>query len=273
MVNAVIALVRIVHPAPALAVTALSAVLAAILSADAGRSPITGSVALVTLAVAGSQAFTGALNDWADRHRDAGRRDKPLVAGEVSPRAALTVAGGGLAVQVAASIALGPLALAFGLVASASAAAYSLWLSRTPASVLPYLVSFGVLPMWIAAGVDVPLERVVGASLLVAPFATAAHLANVLRDFETDAHAGSRSLAQVIGRRSTHALAVALALVTAIGVGAVLLGTGRLAAPSLGLGAFGALAIGLGATEPRRLWFGMLVAAVAWTAAWGLATG
>jgi 4-hydroxybenzoate polyprenyltransferase len=265
--------VRLVHPAPAITVTGVAAVLAVILAADAGRPWIDGRVLLVALAVGGSQVFTGALNDWADRARDAGRHDKPLAAGEVRPAAALWLALGGAVVQVLASLPLGTAALILGLLASASAAAYSLWLSRTPLSLLPYLVSFGILPLWIAAGIGVGPGRVVGASLLVAPFATAAHLANVLRDFETDARAGSRSLPQVIGRRATHLLAVALALGTAVGVGAVLVVGERSNLSALAFGAVGIAAVGLGATDPRRLWFGILTAAVAWTAAWGLATG
>ena len=39
------------------------------------------------------------------------------------------------------------------------------------------------------------------------------------------------------------------------------------------LGAVGLAAIGQGVAGPQRLWFGMLVAAVCWTAAWALATG
>ncbi len=45
----------------------------------------------------------------------------------------------------------------------------------------------------------VPIERVAPAVLLVAPFAAAAHLANTLRDFDSDAALGSRCLAQVLG--------------------------------------------------------------------------
>jgi 4-hydroxybenzoate polyprenyltransferase len=196
-----VAIVRLVHPAPTVAVVALSAALAFILADQSGPVSL-GRLALTTATVLGSQVLTGALNDWTDRDRDRlARRRKPIVEGQVTPRAALALAAAGGALQLAASVPLGALALLIGVAASASAIAYNLWLSRTPLSVLPYLVSFGLLPLWIAAGMDVPLSRVAAAPLLVGPFAAAAHLANTLRDFQTDQRTGSRNLAQVLGRR------------------------------------------------------------------------
>ena len=164
------ALLRIIHPAPAIAVVSLAGALAAILRVEAGGSAWEARVLLVTLSVLGSQILTGALNDWADRGRDAlVQPTKPIPAGRAAPQAALAVAASGLAVQVAASLPLGPAPLVLGLLASASAAAYNLWLSRGAASFLPYLVSFGLLPLWIAAGVGAPLERIAAAPLLWDP--------------------------------------------------------------------------------------------------------
>jgi 4-hydroxybenzoate polyprenyltransferase len=268
------AAVRLIHPAPALAVTLLSAVLGAILLAQEGR-PIDGRWWLTVLAVAGSQVFTGSTNDLADAARDhaAGRTEKPIPAGEVSQNLALWLASVGLAVQVAASGWLGALPLALGLGAVASAAAYNLALSRTPVSPLPYLISFGLLPLWVAAGVDVPMERVIPAVPLAAAFATAAHLANTLRDFDSDAAAGSRCLAQVLGRGTTQALAIGLALAAGLGVGVALVAGGRASPGSLALGVVGLASVGLGALGERWLWYGLLVAAMAWTAAWAISTG
>jgi 4-hydroxybenzoate polyprenyltransferase len=269
-----LAAVRLIHPAPAFAVTALTGVLGAILLAQEGL-PIDERLWLTVLAVAGSQVFTGATNDLADAARDeaAGRTEKPIPAGEVTLNLALWIASAGLAVQVAASAWLGTLPLLLGLGAVASAAAYNLALSRTPFSPLPYLVSFGLLPLWIAAGVGVPLERVVPAVPLAAAFAAAAHLANTLRDFHGDAATGSRCLAQVIGRGATLALAIGLALAVGLGVGAALAVSGRAGPGTLALGAIGLASVGLGALGARWLWYGLLVAAMAWTAAWAISTG
>lgn len=268
------ALLRLVHPAPAAAVVSLSAALAAILSQQAAASPFTGRVVLVTLSVLGSQIVTGAMNDWADRGLDAVTQpSKPIPAGKASPSTALGLAGVGLVLQVAASVPLGAAALTLGLLAVGSAIAYNLWLSRTAGSFVPYLASFGILPLWIAAGVGVPLERVAVASVLVGPFAVAAHLANTLKDFDGDAAMGSGNLAQRLGRRRASVLAGALALGVGMGAGLGLWVSGRLGLPSLILGLVGLLAIGLGVRAAVRLWPGMLVAAVSWTAAWALATG
>jgi 1,4-dihydroxy-2-naphthoate octaprenyltransferase len=158
-------------------------------------------------------------------------------------------------------------------VASASALAYNLWLSRTPLSVVPYLVSFGVLPVWVASGVGVPLERVAPAVVLVAPFAAAAHLANTVRDFEADAAVGSRCLAQVLGRRTAHRVAFSLALGVGVAAAIGLVVAGGFGPVSVVLGVLGLLAILRGANDEDRLWQGVLAAAVFWTVAWALGSG
>lgn len=269
-----LALVRLVHPTPTVAVVGLAAALAAILSLQAGGPAVGPRVVFVTLSVLGSQVLTGALNDWADRHRDAiVQRTKPIPSGAVRPPAALSVAGAGLVLQIAASFPLGPVPLLIGLGASASAAAYNLWLSRRAASFLPYLVSFGLLPIWIATGVGAPLERVAAAPLLIGPFAVAAHLANTIRDFDADAQIGSGNLAQLLGRRMAFALAWGMAMAVGIGIGAALIVGGSVEPIGLVLGAIGIATVAQGIAGPDRLWAGMLIAAVCWTASWALATG
>lgn len=273
MVRSLIAGVRLIHPAPTAAVVMLSAALGAILATQAGL-PLGERWALIVASVAGSQIFTGATNDLADRGRDfVARPEKPLPSGELSINAAAWIASGGLALQLVASWRLGTLPLALGAIASISALVYNVALSRTLFSPIPYLVSFGLLPAWIAAGIGVPLERVLPAIPLVAPFAVAAHLANTLRDFPADAAAGSRSLAQLLGTERSRLLAVGLALAVGLGVGAALaLGEGA-TPPVIGLGVIGLAAVAQGAGSDRRLWYGILVAAVCWTAAWALSTG
>lgn len=268
------AAVRLVHAAPTLAVTALSAALGAILLAQAGQ-PIDERWMLTVAAVLGSQIATGAGNDLADLAEDtaAARRSKPLVDGSLSIGGALWVASAGLALQLAASLPLGATFLLLGVAAVASAAAYNLWLSRTPWSVVPYIVSFGILPLWIAAGVGVGLERVAAAAVLVAPFAAAAHLANALRDFDADAAAGSRNVAQVLGRPAAHRLALGLAVGVGVVMAAALAFGGRAAVPAAAFGLIGVAAVLTGTASADRLWRGMLVAAVCWTVAWALATG
>lgn len=270
----VLAVVRLVHPAPTAAVVLLSVALAAILSGESGLPPFGWRTFITGLAVLGSQVLVGALNDWADRRLDAvAQPGKPIPAGDLSPTRALAVATVGAALQLAASAVVGWTALGLGLVASAAAVAYDLRLSRTPLSFLPYLISFGVLPLWVAAGVGVSLERVAVAPWLVGPFAVAAHLANTVRDYEGDRRLGSRNLAQTLGRDRAFRLAVAVPLALGVGVGAWLGWSGRLTTPGIFLGAVGLVTIAQGAWGPARLWAGMLIAAVCWTAAWALGTG
>lgn len=268
------AAVRLVHPAPTLAVTALSGALGGILLAQSGRA-LDAEWLWTVVAVLGSQVFVGATNDLVDRGRDvaAGRLAKPLAAGWLSPGAAVWVASVGLAGQLAASLRLGPSFLLLGLAAVGSALAYNLWLSRTPWSVLPYLVSFGILPLWVASGVGVPMERVAVAPVLVAPFAAAAHVANVLRDYDADAAQGSRNLAQVLGRNRAFILAWGMALGVGLAVGAALLLGGPIHPLGLLLGSAGLVAVAQGVRGADALWIGMLVAAVCWTGAWALSTG
>jgi 4-hydroxybenzoate polyprenyltransferase len=267
------AALRVIHPAPALAVVLLTAALGAILLRQVGL-PLDELWLLTVISVAGSQIFTGATNDLVDRTRDAAaaRMEKPIATGRLSPNAALWIASGGLALQLAASLRLGMLPLLLGVAAVASAATYNLFLSRTPLSPIPYLVSFGLLPLWVAAGVGQPLERVLPAVPLAATFAAAAHLANTLRDWEADAATGSRSLAQLLGRRRTRLVAVVLAM--GVGLAAsVALQIGPGGAPALALGGIGLAGVVAGALRERHLWHGMLLAAVAWTAAWVLGSG
>ncbi len=250
----------------------LAGALTVLLGSEQGR--VDGwRVALVVAAVAGSQVLTGALNDWVDRDRDAATgQAKPIPAGEVSPAGALRVAAVGGLLQLAVSVSLGTAFTLLGLVAVASAVAYDLWLSRTPASVVPYLVAFGTLPLWVATGMGVAPERVLPAVPLAAAFAAAAHLANTLRDWELDAAGGSRSLAQVLGRRASRLVAGGLSLGVGIGVGAALLAGGRVTGPVAVAGLVGLAAVALGTRREAWLWRAQLVAAVAWTIAWALST-
>lgn len=268
-----LAALRVVHPAPAVAVVTLAAVLGAVLLAQA-RMPIGERWIYMVASVAGSQAFVGALNDLVDRARDtaAGRVDKPLATGETTVNAASWVMSGGLALEVAALLQLGGPTAALALAATVSAATYDLWLARTRLSPLPYVVSFGILPAWIAAGVGVPAERIVGGIPLAAAFAAAAHLANALRDFDADARTGSNGLAQLLGRRWTRLASAGVTLGVGLGIGGALLAGGTAGPPAIALGGVGLTAVAIGARSERGLWVGMLVAAVAWTASWALST-
>jgi hypothetical protein len=80
-------------------------------------------------------------------------------------------------------------------------------------------------------------------------------------------------LAQVLGRDRSVWLAWAMALGVGTGVGVALTLGGRTGPASALLGLAGLVAVAQGAGNASRLWYGILAAAVAWTAAWALSTG
>jgi protoheme IX farnesyltransferase len=235
MTRAVGALARATHPQPTLAVTAGAAALALATGRDGP------GVAAVAVTVLASQLAVGWHNDWLDTERDAAahRPDKPVARGEVSRRLV------GWAAAVAAVVTV-PLALLSGVPAAlvatvglGSALAYNWPLKFTPASPLPYLVSFGALPAFVVLGrPDGPAPP----WWLVAAGATlgaGAHFANVLPDLDDDLRQGVRGLPQRLGRPASTAVAAGLVMAVS-----VLLTFGPAGPPPVaGLVALGAAAV------------------------------
>lgn len=200
-------LLRAAHIGPALAVTAITALLcgAAELSAD--------KAAVVTGAVLTGQLTIGWGNDLLDMGRDrlVGRPDKPLATGELSR----TVVLGSLVLAGTASVVLSLLAgwrsgvthLALSVLFGHL---YNLGLKRTLLSWLPYAVAFGALPAVVTLAGDPsrwpPLWMVTTAGAL----GVAAHFLNALPDFDDDAATGVHGLPHRLGAGTSRALATAL---------------------------------------------------------------
>jgi 4-hydroxybenzoate polyprenyltransferase len=206
------ALARSCHPLPSLAVTAVATALAM----TTGRSP--GGVVAVAAAVLAGQLSVGWLNDVLDAGRDAsiGRRDKPVASGAVSRRMV------GLATVVAAvaavllSLLSGVDATLVHVVMLCSAWAYDLGLKATVMSVVPYAVSFGLLPAFVTLGgpgADWPPSWLIAAA---AALGSAAHFANVLPDLDDDAATGVRGLPHRLGKAASAGMATALAVITGV---------------------------------------------------------
>ncbi|MDP9239938.1 MAG: UbiA family prenyltransferase [Actinomycetota bacterium] len=212
-IGGVTALVRACHPEPTLAVTFLSGALAASSGRDAR-----GVVAVVAAVLTG-QLSVGWCNDYVDRDRDlrTGRQDKPLARGDL-PAAVVGVAAlGALLVCVPLSLLSGWQAGSLHVLAVLSAWAYDLGLKATSLSVLPYAVSFGLLPAFIVLGRPgahtVPAWLVAGGSLLGA----GAHFANALPDLDDDVRTGVRGLPHRLGpARSRWAAALLLLAASAV---------------------------------------------------------
>jgi 4-hydroxybenzoate polyprenyltransferase len=177
-----------------------------------GRSA--SGAALVSCAVLAGQLTIGWQNDAIDAERDelGGRTDKPIATGAIRRRSVVLAALVAAVVAIAVSFASGWRAATVHLIAIASAAAYNAWLKSGPFSILPYAVSFGLLPAFVTLGAPgsmfPPWWVVAGASSL----GCAAHVLNVLPDRELDLASGVRSLPHYFSPRSDALLAAVFAL-------------------------------------------------------------
>jgi 4-hydroxybenzoate polyprenyltransferase len=206
-----VGLLAAAHIGPSLAVT----LLAGLLTAAQGLEP--ARAALVVGAVLAGQLCVGWSNDLVDLSRDrkAGRSDKPLVAGAVSPRVVAAACAFSVLACVVLSLACGLVAGLVHLVCVGAAWAYNLGLKSTVWSWLPYAVAFGGLTAFVAladAGLP-PWWWPVGGALL----GVGAHLLNVVPDLDDDAATGVRGLPHRLGRRWIAPTAAAV-LVAATGV-------------------------------------------------------
>lgn len=198
-----LALLRAAHAAPTAVVTLLAAGLAA------GAGAPAGTMLLVGGAVLAGQLSVGWCNDWvdADRDRAAGRADKPVVRGDVTPRGLRRAAFVALAACVVLSLAVGLLPGVLHLVAVASAWAYDLGLKATVVSWVPYAVSFGLLAAFVVTAVPGDAAPAPWVVLAAALLGVGAHLVNAAPDLEDDLRGGVRGLPHRLGRRLTAALA------------------------------------------------------------------
>jgi 4-hydroxybenzoate polyprenyltransferase len=195
------------HPAPTLTV----AVLAASLAGGLGQ-PV-GSIIGLAVAVLAGQLSVGWLNDTLDAERDdrAGRTDKPVAAGRISRRAVGVAAGVAAVAAVLLTVPFGLRAVLAHTAALVSAWGYDLGLKSTAVSVLPFAVSFGLLPMVVDRGHS-PGWLLVAAALL----GCAAHFVNVVPDIDEDLTEGVRGLPHRLGAQAS--VIVAAALVLTVGV-------------------------------------------------------
>lgn len=207
MPNKAIALGLATHPGPSIAVTAVFVAFGFGVGLDGGR------LALLGLAVLFQQASVGLSNDWLDAERDLvnGRKDKPVALGWVSARAARNAAFAAAAIAMILTAPLGTLAMIAHGIFLVSAWSYNVGLKSTPLSVLPYIVSFGLLPLIVTLSLPTPALTPWWAMTIGALLGVAAHFANVLPDLEDDHRTGVRGLPHRLGVRSS-GLVICLAL-------------------------------------------------------------
>ena len=243
------------HPGPAFAVTIVTVVL----SIGVALPPF--QVALLGVAMLLGQFSVGLSNDWIDAARDraAGRTDKPVAIGAISVtvvRASAWITAG---LALILTVPLGWPVLLAHTVFIVSAWSYNVWLKTTPLSVLPYIVSFGLLPSLVTLALPEPGFAAWWATATGALLGVAAHFANVLPDLEADRATGVRGLPHRMGPRVS-GLVIAAALVVA----SVVLFAGALSVHVLLLAAGIALALTCAAVAIRgsatRLMFRLIIA-------------
>jgi 4-hydroxybenzoate polyprenyltransferase len=210
------------HPGPSAVVT----LVAVLLAVAVGYSP--WRVVLLGAAILSGQLSVGWSNDWIDAARDSlvARRDKPVATGAVSRH----IVGIGALVCLAAALALtlllGAPALAAHAVALASAWSYNAWLKRTVASVVPYVVSFGILPAIVTLGLPAPEWPAWWVIVAGCLLGAAAHVTNVLPDLDTDRATGVRGFGHMLGARAGGVFSFAVLGLAGldVGLGASLVG-------------------------------------------------
>jgi 4-hydroxybenzoate polyprenyltransferase len=173
---------------------------------------------LLAAAVLVGQASIGWCNDYVDAPLDtaAGRLDKPIPAGAVRRGLVGGCAAAALVADVPLSLTLGWRAGTAHVVAVGSAWHYDLWLKRTSASALPFALSFGLVPVIVAAmlpGAPLPRATIVAAA---AACGVAAHFSNTLPDVEADAMTGVRGLPQRLGPGTSTAVAASFVALASV---------------------------------------------------------
>jgi heme o synthase len=201
-------LVRACHPGPTFVVTSAVTVLAASL----GRTGV--GVVAVAIAVLLGQLSVGWSNDAIDADLDmaAGRNDKPIVAGLVATRTVqlLALAAAFLCIPMS-FVAAGRIGGSAHVVAVASAWLYNLWLKKTVASPLPYVVSFALVAPFITYGLEPSKPPALWFIATLACLGLAAGMANGIPDIDSDRSVRIGGLVARMGARSA-------AVVSAIGV-------------------------------------------------------
>ena len=205
-----IALLKATHPGPAICVTIVALILGVAVDVTPVRLVILGFVVLA------GQASIGLSNDLLDAGRDraVGRTDKPVALGLIRERTVGAWAVGCAMASVASSVVLSPWVTIVNLVFLVSAWGYNFGLKNTVFSVVPYLVSFGLLPLIVTLSRPDPLPTTWWAMGMGALLGAAAHFTNVLPDLDDDRRTGIRGLPHRMGRVGC-GIAIGVALVAA----------------------------------------------------------
>lgn len=189
-------LLRLAHPLP----TLLNALIAAALTLAAGGSTTQSMLAAITML--GVHTSIGAMNDLLDQTSDAGRGEKPLVAGSVSAGEARVMVVVAATAGLAASSALSFTTLVIASAGATLGYLYNAGIKRTPISFLPFALGVALIPVfaWSAAGAPLP-AAIATLCVIALPGGSALALQNALADRELDQSAGANSAVVRLGHR------------------------------------------------------------------------
>ncbi|MEI6407689.1 MAG: UbiA family prenyltransferase [Actinomycetes bacterium] len=203
----VVGLIKAMHLGPTLIVATATFLLAQFQFSNL-------SACEITLAIIAGQCVVGWSNDLIDYPLDraVNRQSKPLVSGSLNRKSLVVAIPSALAAAILLSY-FGPLGfkgMMIHLLGIASATFYNLGMKSTLLSVLPYAISFGLLPwaVFVAAGKSAPTWIYVGFIL----FACAFHFLNVVKDMDSDRLLNIGGLPQRLGTKGSLVVAGALVL-------------------------------------------------------------
>lgn len=183
------------------------------------------TLVFVFFATAFGQASIGWVNDYVDVSSDKRnkREHKPLVRDSMDPRDLRLPIFLALALTVPFSfMAAGWFGGLAHILAVASAQLYNLYLSRTFWSWLPYVVSFGLLSVFVFQSVSVSSWPSWQLVVIASCVGVIAHIFNALPDLEMDRASDHGGFVVAIGKVPALTCAVVLALMTLLFIASVL---------------------------------------------------
>jgi 4-hydroxybenzoate polyprenyltransferase len=175
------------------------------------------ALATIFITVVMTQFSISAMNEWADRERDAAaNRRRPVALGWVRPQTALALA-------LLFGLAALPGALSFGLLSLILVIAglgigwaYDLVLKPTPLSFIPFAIAFPLLLFWVGVLAGRPPASLLFLFVAGAPLAIAIHLADAIPDRDVDRDVGIHTLAVALGRPAAEVAAAAGLLIAGL---------------------------------------------------------
>jgi 4-hydroxybenzoate polyprenyltransferase len=192
------AYLQLLHFGPSVLTTAAFACYIAILAR--GLPPIPTLILLLAAQLC-AQFTISLANDYWDAPTDQiAQPSKPIPAGVISRGRVGQLALLGTAGTLLLALPLGAAVLGFTALGLGAGLLYDAGLKRTRFSPLPFMLGFGALPLWAAAGVGAPLTGpALRCAALTAVLVIALHLADTLPDLAADTAAGVRGLAHRLG--------------------------------------------------------------------------